>query len=59
MNETFRDVVVPVGPAVIDVSGAVMSMPTVNHRVAGVWSSLPASSRALTWKVYDPLDRFV
>ncbi len=41
--------VVPVGPLVIVVSGAVVS--TVNARVAGVASTLPAASVARTENV--------
>ena len=44
--------VVPVGPLVIDVSGADVS--TVKVRVAGVASTLPAVSVARTENVYDP-----
>ena len=45
-------VIVPVGPRVIVVSGAVVS--TVNVRVAGVGSTLPAASVARTENVYVP-----
>ena len=52
--------VVPFGPDVIVVSGAVVSgggvVPTVNERVAGVASVLPASSVARTATVCGPLD---
>jgi hypothetical protein len=39
----------PDGPAVIVVSGAIVS--TVQVRLAGVGSTLPAESVARTWKV--------
>src|SRR5215207_6366536 len=45
--------VVPVGPPVIVVSGAAVS--TVNERVAGEPSTLPAPSVARTQNVYEPL----
>ncbi len=47
--------IVPLGPSSIEVLGAVAS--TVNERVAGDGSSLPAASRALTVKVYAPSAR--
>ena len=47
--------VVPVGPAVIVVSGGVVS--TVKVRVAGVASVLPAGSVARTSKVCEPSSR--
>ena len=43
------------GPTVIDVSGAPVS--TVNARVAGVWSMLPAASFARTSNVWPPSPR--
>ena len=42
----------PVGPPSIAVCGATVS--TVNDRVAGVASTLPAASAARTEKVYVP-----
>ena len=45
----------PVGPDVIVVSGAVVS--TVNVRVAGVASTLPAASIARTANVCSPAAR--
>jgi hypothetical protein len=44
--------VAPVGPLVIEVSGAEVS--TVNARVAGVASTLPAPSAARTENAYEP-----
>lgn len=45
------EVTVPVGPAVMDVSGGVT---TVQLWLAGVASTLPAASVARTWKVCVP-----
>ena len=45
-------VTVPEGPAVMVVSGAAI---TVQVRLPGVASILPAVSVARTWKVWDPL----
>ena len=47
--------VVPEGPPVMVVSGAVMSM--VHVQVAGDASVLPTTSFARTWKVWDPTVR--
>jgi hypothetical protein len=44
--------VVAGGPALIEVSGGVVS--TVQVKLAGVGSTLPAASVAVTWKVCDP-----
>ena len=52
MNDGEALFVVPVGPPVIVVSGAVVS--TVNDRDAGVASTLPAASVARTRNVYTP-----
>ena len=49
--------IAPVGPVLIVVSGAAVS--TVNVRVAGVASTLPAASRARTSNVCAPSARFV
>ena len=49
VNDAAVAVVVPVGPPVIVVSGAVVS--TVNVRVAGVASTLPGVSVARTENV--------
>ena len=49
VNDCEVAVVVPLGPPVIVVSGATVS--TVNVRVAGVASTLPAVSYARTEKV--------
>ncbi len=43
------------GPEVMVVSGATVS--TLNDRPAGVASTLPAASRARTWKVCAPFAR--
>ena len=51
-NEAEFVLMVPVGPLVIVVSGATVS--TVNVRVAGVGSRLPAASRARTSNVCVP-----
>ena len=51
-NDGAVPFVVPVGPPVIVVSGAVVS--TVNERDAGVASTLPAASVARTMNVYAP-----
>ncbi len=51
-NVGVLSLVVPVGPAVIVVSGAVVS--TVNDRLAGVWSVLSAASVARTSNVCAP-----
>ena len=51
-NDGEATFVRPVGPDVIDVSGADVS--TVNDRVAGVASTLPAVSVARTENVYAP-----
>src|SRR5262249_44569119 len=48
----------PVGPLVMTVSGGVASA-TVKDATAGVGSSLPAASRALTENTYCPGARFV
>ena len=48
-NDGEAPFVVPVGPPVIVVSGAAVS--TVNERVAGVASTLPAASVARTENV--------
>jgi hypothetical protein len=53
VNDGAVTVVVPVGPPVIVVSGAAVS--TVNDRVAGLASTLPAPSVARTENVYAPL----
>ena len=54
-NVGVASLVVPVGPDVIDVAGAVVSGTlTVNVRVAGEASVLPAASVALTPKVWLP-----
>jgi hypothetical protein len=52
-NEAALDATVPLGPAVIEVSGAVVS--TVQVRVAGVGSMLPAPFLARVVKVCGPL----
>ena len=52
-NDGDALLVVPVGPAVIVVSGATVS--TVNARDAGVGSTLPTASIARTKNVYAPL----
>jgi hypothetical protein len=55
------DVTVPEGPSEIVVSGAVVSgggTSTVQVRVAGVASVLPAASVARTSNVCDPFARF-
>jgi hypothetical protein len=52
VNDWVVAVVVPLGPPVIVVSGAVVSI--VNVRVAGVASTLPAASRARTENVCVP-----
>ena len=52
VNDGDAPLVVPVGPPVIVVSGAAVS--TVNVRVAGVASTLPAASVARTRNVYAP-----
>ncbi len=44
----------PVGPLRFVVSGAIVS--TVQVRVAGVASWLPAASTARTWKVCEPCE---
>ena len=59
VGSTLLVVMVPLGPAVIVVWGEVASTVTVKSRVAGVASSFPAWSRALTWKVYEPLGRLL
>ncbi len=51
------ELIVPVGPESIVVSGATVS--TVKVRVAGVASTLPAASRARTSKVCAPCARLV
>ena len=51
-NDAELELIVPVGPLVIVVSGAAVS--TVNVRVAGVASTLPAASIARTRNVYVP-----
>ena len=51
-NDADSTLIVPVGPVVIVVSGATVS--TVNERVAGVASVLPAASVARTENVYAP-----
>ncbi len=51
-NDGDATFVGPVGPDVIDVSGAAVS--TVNDRVAAVASRLPAASVARTENVYAP-----
>ena len=51
-NDADAELTSPVGPEVIDVSGVVVS--TVNERVAGVASTLPAPSVARTENVYEP-----
>jgi hypothetical protein len=52
VNEGEAPLVVPLGPELIEVSGAAVS--TVNDRVAGVASTLPAASVARTETVYAP-----
>ena len=54
-NDGEATFVRPVGPDVIDVSGAAVS--TVNDRVAGVASTLPAASVARTENVYGRRQR--
>ena len=56
-NDAELEVMVPVGPLVIVVSGAAVS--TVNVRVAGEPSTLPAASRARTENVLSPSVRLV
>jgi hypothetical protein len=60
-NVGVLSVVVPVGPEVIVVSGAVVSaggaVPTVNARVAGEASVLPATSVARTETLWAPSTR--
>ena len=51
-NDAELELIVPVGPLVMVVSGAAAS--TVNVREAGVWSTLPAASIARTRNVYVP-----
>ena len=57
-NVGVLSLVVPVGPDVIVVSGAVVSaggaVPTVNERVAGEASVLPATSVARTATLWAP-----
>ena len=54
-NVGVESLVVPVGPAVMVVSGGVVSeVSTVNARLAGVASVLPAASVARTSKVCAP-----
>jgi hypothetical protein len=57
VNENVAEVcnVEPLGPAVIVVSGGVVSTTQVND--AGEASTLPAESTARTWNVCDALDR--
>jgi hypothetical protein len=52
VNEAEVLLVGPVGPPVRVVSGA--SVSTVQVLVAGEASTLPAVSRATTWKVWEP-----
>ena len=54
-NDAEAELTVPLGPLVIEVSGAVVS--TVHVRVAGVASTLPAASLARTENVCDPSAR--
>ena len=51
-NVAEVDVVVPLGPESIVVSGAVVSI--VHVRVSAVWSVLPTASVALTENVCSP-----
>ena len=53
LNEAELLLTEPEGPAVIVVSGAMVSL--VQVRLAGVASTFPAASVARTWKVCDPL----
>ncbi len=55
MNDGDAPFVGPEGPVLIVVSGATVS--TVNVRVAGVASTLPAVSVARTENVYEPFGR--
>ena len=52
VNDGDAPLVTPLGPELIDVSGAAVS--TVKLRVAGVASTLPAASVARTVNVYAP-----
>jgi hypothetical protein len=54
-NDAEAEFTVPLGPLVMDVSGAEVS--TVQLRVAGVASTLPKESVARTEKVCEPLER--
>ena len=60
VNVGDPSLVLPLGPPVIDVFGAVVSaggagvVSTVNERVAGVASTLPAASMARTENVWAP-----
>jgi hypothetical protein len=62
-NEADVLFTVPEGPDVMVVSGGVVSgggaVFTVQVRLAGVASTLPAVSLALTSKVWEPLERLV
>jgi uncharacterized NAD(P)/FAD-binding protein YdhS len=53
-KEAAVDPTLPLGPLVIEVSGAVDEVPAVQVRVAGVASTLPTASLARTEKVCDP-----
>ncbi len=55
MNAALAMPIVPLGPSLIEVSGAVVS--TVNDRVAGDWSWLPAASVARVSNVCEPSAR--
>ena len=64
LNEAEVLLTVPEGPEPesMVVFGGVVSVPpvvvdTVQVRVAGVGSTLPAASMALTWKVWEPSER--
>ncbi len=56
-NEPLNDTFSPDRPAVIVVSGAVVSVTTVHVAVAGVASALPAMSTARTCRVCSPSSR--
>jgi hypothetical protein len=52
LKPALVEFVVAAGPAVIEVSGGVVSI--VQVKLAGIGSALPAASVAVTWKVCDP-----